>query len=69
LWRWLRNPTPDWQAADWSFSDQKDGVLVLRLMQDSGGVAAVVVRDDTQPNKPTKVSSHMCMLYRRGLRL
>lgn len=54
LWRWLRTPSPDWLAADWSFTDGSEGVVVLRLLQE-GSVAAVAVRDDTQDNKPIKV--------------
>jgi hypothetical protein len=54
LWRWLRSPSPDWRAADWSFSDESEGVLVLRLVRE-GAVAAVGVRDESQPNKPIKV--------------
>jgi hypothetical protein len=54
LWRWLRTPSTDWLAADWSFSDESEGVLVLRMMQE-GAVVAVGVRDESQPNKPIKV--------------
>jgi hypothetical protein len=56
LMRWLRTPTADWAAADWAFNDASDGVLVLQLMMADGQVAAVSVRDDKQPSKPTKVS-------------
>jgi hypothetical protein len=57
LMRWLRTPTADWAAADWGFDDASEGVLVLQLMMADGRVAAVSVRDDTQPSKPTKVSA------------
>jgi hypothetical protein len=55
LMRWLRSPTADWSAADWSFDDGSESVLVLQLLMADGRVAAVSVRDDKQPAKPTKV--------------
>jgi hypothetical protein len=56
LMRWLRSPTADWAAAEWGFDDSSEGVLVLQLVMADGRVAAVSVRDDKQPAKPTKVS-------------
>jgi hypothetical protein len=55
--RWLRTPTADWAGADWGFDDASESVLVLQLMMADGRVAAVSVRDDTQPSKPAKVST------------
>jgi len=65
LWRWLRSPTADWLAADWSFTDEREGVLVLRLLQE-GAVAAVAVRDEQQDNKPIKVGRTGTIRPERG---
>lgn len=54
-WSWLRTPSADWCAADWSFDDNSEGVLVLEMTDDRRQVTALALRDDTQHNKPCKV--------------
>eukprot|EP00879_Flechtneria_rotunda_P020746 GHRR01021836.1.p1 GENE.GHRR01021836.1~~GHRR01021836.1.p1 ORF type:complete len:703 (+),score=305.32 GHRR01021836.1:429-2537(+) len=55
LWRWLRSPAADWTAADWSFTDTCAGVLLIEFCHADAKLAALAVRDDTQPGKPIKV--------------
>lgn len=52
----LFNPTADWQAADWGFSDADEHVTVMEMVMDHK-VVAVAVRAEHQDNRPIKVGA------------